>query len=214
MAHSASVTPQKGPRGLSTSFIYHTTRAPKTANPLADFTKKNEDKKSLPQVCSDLLRQAGPAGTGQVTFVPLFDENLGNSSELEEKRGHYLPTEAKAGIGVGLGIFLALLAVGGLLFCRRAKRRKKEQTSSALTREEFNKSELPDNAVPAGKCLPTEIDGNEKLELEASERVELGGLRGTEMEGIPLAEIDTHAELFELPAPSSERVELETSIKS
>jgi hypothetical protein len=175
--------------------------------------KKKEPTKSLPQACNNLLRQAGSLGTGQVTFIPLLEQNQENSSEPDGKSGHHLPTEAKAGIGIGLGILFVLLAIGGLFFRRQAKRRKKK-TSSSPRKEEFDKPELPDNAVSSSNHPPTEIDGNEKLELEANERVELRGVLGTELEGTPLSEIDTQGELIELPAPSYQPVESETSIKS
>jgi hypothetical protein len=126
--------------------------------------------------CGVLLRQAGPEGTGTITYTPTTSAELIKNHEI---RGNSLTKSQQIGISVGLLFTIILLTA--FLFLWRYRRTKKIRP---LEVSEFEKSELPDNSIerqvkidihPANLDADCELDGNEKLELAASVPHELEG---------------------------------------
>jgi X8 domain len=143
---------------------------------------------SLPSDCREFLRQAGPDGTGTITFTPTstIQSNFLNSQSSD------LQTRTKIGIGVGIGSF-GIFAATLLALYWRAKR--KGRSSSQL--DEYQKAELPDNSavVPIGSEIL--LDGAEINELEGAtaeldqEQVnELCGIQVNEIGGGKIVELD------------------------
>jgi hypothetical protein len=144
-------------------------------------TAKNGD-------CAILLQQAGPEGTGLVTYTPLFSTN---SADRGETRGSSL-TKSQI-IGICLGALCAVLLAIGLLFFLRHRKKRNAET------EEFEKAELPDSAVERQAKIATspipaysgiELEAIEKTELPADIPSELGGKEKHELDGTEKIEVD------------------------
>jgi X8 domain len=126
--------------------------------------------------CKVALEQAGPEGTGTVTYAGERDS---------ASKG--LSTAGRVAIGSVVGVVVCL-AIGGFLWFRRLKKNR----SASQNTESWGKAELPDNTVIPEQRLPTEISGQERLEIGGSVRLEAD---------------DTV--LNELPTISNEPVELD-----
>lgn len=128
--------------------------------------------------CVTFLKQAGPQGRGVVTYTP---------EPVAPGGSNRLNTGAKIGIGVGIAVFLVILASTMALFCIWARRRIKERqqsqpneaegTSSHQERPEIqaerNESQDTERNELGGAESHREIAGHERLELETSEVVEI-----------------------------------------
>ena len=143
--------------------------------------------------CRTLLRQAGTDGTGKITQTPLQVQI--DMFELDRSKEPMSPM-AKFGIGIGASIFLLLLVPALIFWCRRVRRKK-----AAHPVDDSEKAEGEDESVNAKKESPVELSGNALFEISAKER--------TELDGNPMAEVDTDGGRFELPTAYNERPELD-----
>jgi X8 domain len=143
--------------------------------------------------CNILLRQAGPAGTGTVTFTP--------TAMLDEKHavptgGHHISSGAKIGLGVGIGLVVLVSIVVAVVMRRKyanSKKKVKEEEDSVTA--EYQKAELEDNSGSLQKDPPPEIDSAELQEIG----------------GIETVEKDADNAIYELASPDTLAVELEAS---
>lgn len=110
--------------------------------------------------CQILLRQAGPQGTGTVTYFPPIATKLRSSDS--DKRG---PLTRASRIGIGVGVVMgACVAIAGIIaFCYRARRK---------ARIAAEKAELDGKASSIDP--PAQLDGDEVMELGGGETLEMG----------------------------------------
>jgi X8 domain-containing protein len=150
----------------------------------------------LPSACMNVMKQAGPLGAGSVILSLAFGDR--NTAGLGSIRS--LSQGAKAGIGVGITVFLVFLSGAIFLGLRLRKKRRKKDDLSQDDKHSFGKAELPATTMDApevsraevhGECV-NEMDGSMKfLELSADkEIIELPDLETKSME---------FEEIFELP---------------
>jgi 1,3-beta-glucanosyltransferase GAS1 len=112
---------------------------------------------SLSSGCRNLLRQAGPDGTGKITSfaetVPKDDRRSGDNGRM------------KAGIGGGIAAIVAVIGAMIFFWCRvrRTKTRLAAQAalrspvSPATESSEFQKVELPDTSIERPEIASTEV---------------------------------------------------------
>jgi X8 domain len=133
--------------------------------------------------CDILLRQAGPVGTGRITFTPdplkeaLIETNGSSSSKLK--------------LGLAIGVTIFVLLVTGLSFGYYYRRRRRAKRSEVTETETEDKSELPDTSIPPNgeaKSGPAQI-----IELEDAAVHELDSKDQYELTADP-------QEVYELPA--------------
>jgi hypothetical protein len=128
--------------------------------------------------CLFMLRQAGPNGTGIMT-----------RTVLPESSDHKGRINDPAKVAVGLGVTILVLTVLALWLLRRKRRGR----VSADRLGSFEKAELPNNHV----VLPNK----EMVEIEGSERKEIGGAELLEKDSEAITEMPTiHNEPVELDA--------------
>jgi len=145
--------------------------------------------KALDNDCRVMLQQAGPNGTGTVTFT--------STAEVKEViPGNRQPSQGGlsrgAQIGIGVGVSLGIAALVGILAILLRTRRKRRETVGA---------ELEDSskATEAGK--QEQLDSNEVSELEGKTPTEMDG-SAKRHELSP----DTERQVHEL-SPEAERYE-------
>jgi hypothetical protein len=172
--------------------------------------------------CEILLRQAGPDGTGTVTYTPPVPTGIDSPKESKETS---LTELQKIGISLG-AVFTAILVAAFLLF--RWFRRKRKAKSTEI--EEIQKAELPDSSVePSSQSItipsiahigceldgneqvelaadvPHELEGTEKTELAADNPHELGGTAKHELDGNEKNESEDEEAIYELSSSPVER---------
>jgi hypothetical protein len=155
---------------------------------------------SLPTDCQVLLRQAGPEGTGTITFEPATVATKSGSSSSSSRT--VLKSGAKAGIVTGVCTFVILsVAIGVYIWLRKGKMGKNNLLPEAAGNG-FQKAELADTQMsPAEKA---QVDSIEATELPGSDgRREL---RGKEV----ILEIEGEHTIVELPTASNEPAELDS----
>ena len=156
---------------------------------------------SLPGDCQILLRQAGPNGTGTVTYDPSTNSTESASSFSRPNKSSLKPG-AMAGIGVGISILVIVLSITGAYCCWRKRRGKGSLSSNGRVEDEYHKAELPDTTIPRDAMVETLLDSKEVAELAGSDaRKELTS------EG-QLVEVHG-CDVVELPTADNELVELE-----
>jgi hypothetical protein len=138
-----------------------------------------------------LLRQAGPLGTGAITYSPLPKDQ--NDSRATPGGHGSLAKPGEIGLGIGIVIAVFLFSVGSFLLFRRRKKEKAPSQEMDKS-DDFRKAELPGSPVASHRNFPIEIDGYERKEMDSSPRVQ-----------------DDKGDLFELPTTYNDGVELETS---
>ena len=150
-----------------------------------------------------LLRQAGPDGTGLVTFTP---------TPMADRpgKGSHLSLAAKVGIGVTIGVVLIVIAILALFY----RSRKKSSPSRA---QEFGKPELEDTSKTSKAYLSSPgrygTDGTIPVELDAPERFE--AVDGQIHELSPNEErheVEVR-EIYELPGGEKELVQFDKSLQ-
>jgi hypothetical protein len=149
---------------------------------------------SLASDCKEFLRQAGPDGTGTITFTPT--STIQSNSLNSQPSG--LKTRAKIGIGVGVGSFGILTATLLALYWRV---KRGGRSSSQL--DEYQKAELPDNSVVVPIVSEILLDGAEINELEGA-TAELDHEQVNELCSIQVNEIDG-GQIVELDGASIDR---------
>jgi 1,3-beta-glucanosyltransferase GAS1 len=143
--------------------------------------------------CDAYIRQAGTDATGRITYTPIA------ASMNTIAAGHTLETGTRAGIAVGVTMFILLLAAvisGVYIFL---KRRRAIQKSDDF---EFSKPELPDTSKGP-------IETPDIIQLDSSQKYELTGHIPQEMEGEAKIEMDTATQIHELKSEGNEVFELD-----
>jgi hypothetical protein len=148
--------------------------------------------------CAVLLEQAGPEGTGLVTFIPAA-LSRSNSTANGKK------TSPAMQVGVAFGAILIVLLVAFFILFRRARRNIKRKSVEV---QEFQKSELEDNSE---KLRLERVE--RMLQLDSLQRHELGDKaevqQRSELENNERAELGSEGERYELPSAREELAELE-----
>jgi len=162
---------------------------------------------SQSDTCSDLLRQAGAAGTGTITSIPpgatatRAAGGVGSGSSGNDDRSSTpgLSAGAKAGIGVGAAVaVLALIAVIVLFVLRRRKKRRAAAELHADTAAGTQTEKTPRHTeldggysyheVPASNERPAELSGQHMGELGGGYHAEQQAmLRNRAQEPIPVS---------------------------
>jgi hypothetical protein len=123
---------------------------------------------SVASDCEVLLQQAGPDGTGTVTYTPLIPTGSGN--EIQNNKDSL--TRAQ-GIGISVGAVLVSILLAMILFYVRLRRK---QNAKSVDTGGFLKVELPGSSAeqhiravinPSNQDLGRELDGQAKVELDA-----------------------------------------------
>jgi hypothetical protein len=143
--------------------------------------------------CDAYIRQAGADATGRIIHTPIA------VSMNTIAAGHTLEAGTRAGIAVGVTMFILLLAAiisGVYIFL---KRRRAIQKSDVI---EFSKPELPDTSKS-----PTETP--DTIQLDSSQKYELAGNTPQEMDGEANTEMDTATQIHELKSEGNEVFELD-----
>jgi hypothetical protein len=163
-----------------------------------------------PSDCQVLLRQAGPEGTGTITFTPapptqstLFDSPTSSS----------LPVAAKIGIGVTISAVSIFIATLVALYYRAKRKKHSPSQLEPSSADTYQKQELPDNSVtpPEGHKILLdsaeikelegatarldqeqlhELGGNPMNETDGNQIEELGGNEIEELDGNPIEKLD------------------------
>jgi hypothetical protein len=154
--------------------------------------------------CRAILRQAGPQGTGTITYSSL---PIGR----KVSRGGLSAAE---NIGLAIGILLVvMISAASILLLRRRKGRKRsvEENNKDGT-DNFGKVELPTNPASRDRKLdgkaelpysPAYTDKKWDGQVERIERIE--------KDGEEKFELDVGTEYIEMPTEYNKRVELEGS---
>jgi hypothetical protein len=149
--------------------------------------------KSRSPDCETFLRQAGPDATGKVTFTP-------STTPLNiSKMNNTLAASSKVGIGVGITIFVVLLAVIAIRAYARSKGSKEAPKAEDYT---FEKAELSTHSEKPKAIV---------VELGSSERHELEGITAHEIGGEMRVEVDSDAQIHELGSTGNEIVKLDNN---
>jgi hypothetical protein len=184
---------------------------PAACNSIDGTTQQPIGSKSQDSGCEDLLRQAGPEGTGTITYIP-SPISKSNAVNNKEASGIHLKAAAKAGIGVGILTLFTFVIIAMFV---RARRKKKSNLNEV---KEFQKPELEDNSKTLEERAEN-LDGSERIELDAQgdgvQRTELGvserqemGVNGERHEiGVDgeRYEIGVDGERYELPSDERKR---------
>jgi hypothetical protein len=118
--------------------------------------------------CQVLLRQAGPQGTGSVTYFPSI-ATMRRSSDSDKRDP--LTSASKTGIGVGVAIASCIVIASIVAFFIRARRKARNATKESGVEDE--KAELDGQGSSINQ--PTQLDSREISELGGLERSEMGG---------------------------------------
>ena len=150
--------------------------------------------------CRILLDQAGPLGTGTVTFTPTLEANV-TANHTNGSTGRSRES-IKIGVSIGAAVFLIILSAITILFIRRRKKAKATKATKAAKAESaqdssFQKPELDGNSAANKKDDMPQIDGTGITELDATSGADdinkdtLHELPGSEINPIELD--STHA---------------------
>jgi hypothetical protein len=175
---------------------------PAACNSINGTTQQPIGSASQDSGCEDLLRQAGPEGTGTITYIP-SPISKSNAVSNKEAEGIHLNTAAKAGIGVGIAILFSFVIIAIFV---RARRKKKSNLNEV---KGFQKPELEDNSNTLKEKVEC-LDGLERIELDAQgdsvQRTELGVSERSEMDvDGERHEIGVDGERYELPSDERKR---------
>jgi X8 domain len=161
-------------------------------NSLGGILQNPKPQDSLPNDCKVLLRQAGPEGSGTVTFFPTATSD--SRSEFVES-SRELNRGSKIAIGVSIGS-VALLVITLLLYFRN--RRRKRMRLPEPKGNEYQTPELPSDKMAAEKTVVTLLDSTQIIELEAPQPSELEDKGINELEALEMLEL----EALEMPSKS------------
>jgi hypothetical protein len=155
---------------------------------LGGVTKSPIPHASLDSDCQTLLEQAGPAGTGTITFIPTASIT-GIPLHNIERGG--MPEGVKGGIaaGVGIGLFI-LVALGVLCLCRRRHKKKgaTAPVASPAMDGKWQKVELEHAPITPRQAAIEQLDSAQVHELEGDP----GAGRVQEIDGAAIqAELDS-----------------------
>ena len=163
-------------------------------------------------MCRTLLAQAGPDGTGNVTYNPYPLGADASVPPAPERQGGLESAASKAAVGVAVGALAALAALLAWLCVRRRwRRRRAAEAGEAGKREEApgsggEEDEAPADLDPGSECHEMdELGAAKKHELEdAAAAAEAPG-EGEESEGNRLHEPQAQTmeieQLHELESP-------------
>jgi 1,3-beta-glucanosyltransferase GAS1 len=170
--------------------------------PVEEISQSNE--------CQVLLKQAGPDGTGTITYIPSATTRLDKQiSRTSDGLPGGLPRGAKIGIAVGSVAISILLLLATLVIFGRLRKRK----NIANENPGYDKPELDGNLAKTGTERPgvIQIDSGEIRELEGSLPLEMhANDKSIEIDGSPRVEMSTGDERHELSSTRSPRVEMST----
>jgi len=172
---------------------------------IKNSTLSSSNSTAQAKICRTLLQQAGPEGTGIITFTPKADS-------YSDEQSHRLSVPGEIGLAVGTVLLVILSTIATLVLLLKRKRKRKPPATTA-SENEFTKAELPDNtaaSISDGKpgihgSGRKENDGHERQEIDGSERQEIDGWERQEIYGWERQEIDGTEKMgvtriFELPA--------------
>ena len=171
--------------------FYKSRGDPETCASVGGIIRKSMLSTSQPSHCKDLLRQAGPKGTGIIKYSPPPGELQNDLFPSKQRAGSLSTARGKIGLGLGMVfLVLSLIVVSIYWFRMRWK------TSPSITTDAFRKAELADDPVLVRDGGMVEICGREVEEIDS----------------IPRSEVGVDGGLIELPTVHNEPTELEAPV--
>jgi hypothetical protein len=117
--------------------------------------------------CKMLLSQAKSDGSGTITAFPDYDDE--STAFNSGKSKTTFSTGTKVGITISLIVVGSFIIGATVWFQRRRTAKKKAEIRSSLTRETYEKFELPDEKISNIGRIP-EVYGGERVEMEAESK--------------------------------------------
>jgi hypothetical protein len=165
--------------------------------PTADSTAQSDD-------CRTILAQAGPQGTGVVTY-----SSLSNGKRLMHGG---LTSSEKIGLAIGIVLGVVFLAATILWLYRRKRTALSSEHNKEVGTDSFGKVELPVNPSSTDKNMvgKAELPYN-PVSLNKKWASEVKEIEQVEIDGKEKFELDADMGYIELPTDYHTRVELEGS---